>query len=85
MQYPSEKKSGYHSPTDPCTPAFAAYAANIECSRDGGPPPDSGLDAGHDAEAGVDATVDAGSGADATPEAAVDPRSPWNSSSSSSA
>jgi hypothetical protein len=71
-QYPSEKQSGYHSPTDPCTPAFAAYAANIECSRDGGPPPDGGLDAGHDAEAGIDATVDAGPGPDAAPEAAVD-------------
>jgi hypothetical protein len=60
--YPSEKQTGYHSPSDPCTPAFAAYAANIECGPDGGPP-EGGLDAGSDAEAGTDATVDAGSDA----------------------
>jgi hypothetical protein len=62
--YPAEKQTGYHGPTDPCTPAFAAYAANIECSPDGGPP-EGGADAGTDADAGFDATVDGGSDAQA--------------------
>ena len=65
--YPAEKQTGYHSPTDPCTPAFAAYTANIECGPDGGPP-EGGLDAGTDADGGIDATVDGPS--DATTEAA---------------
>ena len=67
--YPSETKPQTHGPSDPCTAAFAAYTANIECGPDGGPP-EGGLDAGADAEAGVDATVDAP--ADAPAEAALE-------------
>jgi hypothetical protein len=67
--YPSETKAQTHGPSDPCTAAFAAYAANVECGPDGGPP-EGGLDAATDAEAGFDATVDGPS--DATVEAAPD-------------
>ncbi len=71
--YPGEKSPGTHSPTDPCTPAFAAYAANIECAPDGGPP-DGGRDAGPDADAGFDATVDGASDAqaEAAPESGAE-------------
>ena len=67
--YPSEQKTGTHGSTDPCTAAFAAYDANIECGPDGGPP-DGGLDAGSDAKSGFDATMDAPSDspAEAAPE-----------------
>jgi len=64
--YPAEPQHQTHGPSDPCTAAFAAYTANIECGPDGGPP-EGGLDAAPGADAGTDATVDGPS--DATVEA----------------
>jgi hypothetical protein len=65
--YPSETQPQPHGPSDPCTAAFNAYKAQVECGPDGGAP-EGGLDAATDADAGIDATVDGPS--DATIEAA---------------